>query len=101
MRLQRRRVATRRPQHDRRRDSGGDAKPHRPGGHFPALHLTTTNVLTCHGFQGGTAGDKIDFIFIGPGEFALCAEIDHTQAAGRFPSDHYPVSARIGIGVWK
>ena len=68
---------------------------------FRVLHPAATDVLTFHDFQGGTAGGKIDFIFMGPGESALTAEIDHTQVGGRFPSDHYPVAARIAIAAWK
>jgi endonuclease/exonuclease/phosphatase family metal-dependent hydrolase len=44
-----------------------------------------------------TSGDKIDFIFMGPGENALAAAIVRTQESGRYPSDHYPVTAVVGI----
>ncbi|HVR64132.1 MAG TPA: endonuclease/exonuclease/phosphatase family protein [Polyangia bacterium] len=68
---------------------------------FRALHPVATDVLTFHDFMGGTAGAKIDFIFMGPGESALGAEIDHTEVGGRFPSDHYPVAARVAMTAWQ
>ena len=62
---------------------------------------TATDVLTFHAFQGGTGGNKIDFIFMGPGERARSAEIDHTQNAGRYPSNHYPVATRLAVIAWQ
>jgi endonuclease/exonuclease/phosphatase family metal-dependent hydrolase len=50
---------------------------------------------------GGTSGDKIDFVFMGPGEKAVSAEIIHTMENGRYPSDHYPVSAGIDVLDWR
>ncbi len=68
---------------------------------FRQLYPNATGVSTFHDFLGGTAGDKIDFIFMGPGEKALAAEIVHTSENGRYPSDHYPVTATIDILAWR
>jgi endonuclease/exonuclease/phosphatase family metal-dependent hydrolase len=67
---------------------------------FRQLHPDATGVGTFHAFLGGTAGDKIDYIFMGPGEKALTAEIDRTVENGRHPSDHYPVTASIDVANW-
>jgi endonuclease/exonuclease/phosphatase family metal-dependent hydrolase len=65
------------------------------------LYPNATGVGTFHNFMGGTGGDKIDFIFMGPGERAIAAEIIRTQANGLYPSDHYPVTATIDILAWQ
>jgi endonuclease/exonuclease/phosphatase family metal-dependent hydrolase len=68
---------------------------------FRQLYPNATGVGTFHNFLGGTGGDKIDFIFMGPGENALAAAIVHTQENGRYSSDHYPVTAAIDILGWR
>jgi len=68
---------------------------------FRQLYPNATGVGTFHNFLGSTGGDKIDFIFMGPGENALAAAIVHTQENGRYPSDHYPVTAAIDILGWR
>ena len=67
---------------------------------FRQLYPNATGIGTFHNFVGGTGGDKIDFIFMGPGERAVAAEIIHTQQNGLYPSDHYPVTATIDILGW-
>lgn len=53
---------------------------------------------TFHGFQGGAQGDPIDYIF-GTRDLAfLEAEVRREQIDGRYPSDHYPVVARVRLG---
>lgn len=66
---------------------------------FRALHPDEKEVKTYHGFRGGTAGEKIDFILASPGVKALSAEISHDRVAGgaRYPSDHYPVTAEMSF----
>jgi endonuclease/exonuclease/phosphatase family metal-dependent hydrolase len=66
---------------------------------FRALFPDETQVRTGHGFNGGTEGPKIDFIFMGPGQIAIAAEIDHSDSDGRYPSDHYPVTATLQLPV--
>lgn len=47
-----------------------------------------------HAFEGGVAGARIDFILHTDQFVAVEAGIDRTAGAdGRFPSDHYPVTA--------
>lgn len=46
-----------------------------------------------HGFKGGTTGSRIDFVFHTSHLKATASEIDRTVRDGRFPSDHYAVTA--------
>jgi endonuclease/exonuclease/phosphatase family metal-dependent hydrolase len=80
---------------------GGMANPIPLVDSFRQLYPTATGVGTFHNFVGGTSGDKIDFVFMGPGEKAVSAEIIHTMENGRYPSDHYPVSAGIDVLDWR
>ena len=51
-----------------------------------------------NGFTPGqTKGDKIDFVFVEPGVEVLDASIVRTCRDGRYPSDHFPVTARIRL----
>jgi endonuclease/exonuclease/phosphatase family metal-dependent hydrolase len=68
---------------------------------FRQLDPNATGVGTFHNFMGGTSGDKIDFIFMGPGEKPVSAEIIRTMENGHYPSDHYPVSAGIDVVDWR
>ncbi|MEM7306582.1 MAG: endonuclease/exonuclease/phosphatase family protein [Planctomycetota bacterium] len=52
-------------------------------------------VGTFHGFRGGTGGEKIDYVLVGAGWETLDAAILHDREGRRYPSDHYPVRARI------
>lgn len=58
---------------------------------FRVLFPNAKGVRTAHGFNGGTNGAKIDYVFIGKGITPTDAGIDHSKPNGRFPSDHYPV----------
>lgn len=51
--------------------------------------------LTYHGFEGGAAGARIDFILHNDRLRAADAAIVRTKLDGRFPSDHYPVTATL------
>ena len=46
-----------------------------------------------NGFKGTVQGLRIDFIFHTAHFKAMAAAIDRTSRAGRYPSDHYPVTA--------
>lgn len=46
-----------------------------------------------HAFKGTVAGSRIDFIFHTRDFQATAADIDRFSRDGRFPSDHYPVTA--------
>ena len=48
-----------------------------------------------HDFQGGEEGSRIDYIVHTAGLRATAAEIVRTAYDGRYPSDHYPVTATL------
>jgi endonuclease/exonuclease/phosphatase family metal-dependent hydrolase len=50
---------------------------------------------TFHGFNGTRRGARIDFILHTRHFHAVDAAIDRTQRGGRYPSDHYAVSATL------
>ena len=52
---------------------------------------------TSHGFHGGSSGSKIDHIPLSDGARALDVEIDRRRINGRYPSDHFPVIAKIHL----
>jgi endonuclease/exonuclease/phosphatase family metal-dependent hydrolase len=62
---------------------------------FRAIHPSAREVGTFHAFRGGTGGDKIDAVLVSAAWRVLDAGIVHTQAGGRYPSDHFPVTATI------
>jgi endonuclease/exonuclease/phosphatase family metal-dependent hydrolase len=63
---------------------------------FRVLHPDAAEAGTFNGFTfGQTAGEKIDFVFVEPGVEVLDASIVRTSRDGRYPSDHFPVTARI------
>ena len=75
-----------------------------PQGDVPAMYLDTFRVRhpdektagTFNGFKfGTTTGDKIDYVFVPPGTEVLDAAIIRTSRDDRYPSDHFPVIARI------
>ncbi|RMG03650.1 MAG: endonuclease/exonuclease/phosphatase family protein, partial [Planctomycetota bacterium] len=74
-----------------------DRSPIRLVDTFRVLHPRAKEVGTFHGFNGGTAGGKIDYVFVDAASNAkiVSAEILHDSHDGRYPSDHYPVMAEI------
>lgn len=54
-------------------------------------------VRTGHGFKGGRSGAAIDHILVEEGTKVLKADIDQRAINGRYPSDHYPVTARVKL----
>ena len=65
---------------------------------FRLLHPDAAEAGTFNGFKlGQTGGEKIDFVFVEPGTEVLAAEIVRTARDGRYPSDHFPVTARIRL----
>jgi endonuclease/exonuclease/phosphatase family metal-dependent hydrolase len=63
---------------------------------FRVLHPNATEVGTFNGFSfGKTTGDKIDYVFVEPGAEVLGASIIRSAVAGRYPSDHFPVTATV------
>ncbi|HEX9656892.1 MAG TPA: endonuclease/exonuclease/phosphatase family protein [Bacteroidota bacterium] len=62
---------------------------------YRCLHPHETAVGTFHAFSGNRGGEKIDFIFVERGTTVVEAAILHNSLNGRYPSDHFPVTARI------
>lgn len=56
-------------------------------------------VGTYNGFKGKRNGRKIDYIFIPEMFKTLNAEIIYSRIKGRYPSDHYPVTALISLPI--
>lgn len=56
------------------------------------------NEASFHGFKGTVAGSRIDFIFHTDHFIATASDIDRSAMPnGRYPSDHYPVSAVLKL----
>jgi len=62
---------------------------------FRVRHPNTEVVGTFNGFRGVRDGPKIDYILAPRSARVLEAEIIRNHDAGRYPSDHFPVFARI------
>lgn len=60
---------------------------------FSARSDTSTAHGTYHAFTGETSGDRIDWILVSEGLTPVEAAIQRAHAAGRYPSDHFPVTA--------
>lgn len=58
-----------------------------------------TVVGTFHAFRGDSTGEKIDYVFVSPEWSVLDAAIRRTSVAGRYPSDHFPVTARLRLAA--
>ncbi len=58
---------------------------------FRIFKPDATAVGTAHGFNGGTGGNKIDYVFTPPDQTVINAYISHYNLDGRYPSDHFPV----------
>ena len=50
---------------------------------------------TRHDFWGGRGGPRIDWIVTSSEFKTISAAIDHTKEGGRYPSDHFPVTAVV------
>ena len=64
---------------------------------FRALYPDVKTAGTFNGFKGRVNGAKIDYIFVSPEMHTLEAAIVRTSRNGRYPSDHFPVTARLGF----
>ena len=62
---------------------------------YRVLHPADTAVNTYHAFRGTAVGPKVDYVFASPRWRALEAAIVRTTRAGRYPSDHFPVTASL------
>lgn len=67
---------------------------------FRVVQPNATDVGTANQFTlGKIGGDKIDYIFVEPGTQVLSADIIRTAVEGRYPSDHFPVIARVRLSA--
>ena len=65
---------------------------------YRSLHPDRTpEEASFHGFKGGTTGSRIDFIFHTAHFTATASAIDRTVRDGRFPSDHYAITAVLKL----
>ncbi len=64
---------------------------------FRVMHPDAAEVGTFNGFKGNGSGEKIDYIFTLPGMQVLRAEILRDCQENRYPSDHFPVIAVLGL----
>jgi len=60
---------------------------------FRPLHPDEASSGTFHGFTGTAGAAKIDAILATPGWRVQDAAIVRLSRAGRYPSDHFPVTA--------
>lgn len=65
---------------------------------FRVLHPKAPSAGTYNGFKYGTVdGDKIDHVLVPPGSEVIRAEILRASRDSRYPSDHFPVVARVRL----
>ena len=65
---------------------------------FRVKHPDDTTVGTFTAFKfGATGGDKIDYVLVQPGTDVLAADIVRTSRNDRYPSDHFPVVAKVRL----
>ena len=64
---------------------------------FRVLYPNRKKVGTYNGFSGQSDGSKIDYIMVKPSMKVIEASILQTNREGRYPSDHFPVTAQVGL----
>jgi endonuclease/exonuclease/phosphatase family metal-dependent hydrolase len=65
---------------------------------FRVRYPDEREVGTFNGFKfGATTGEKIDYVLVQPGTDVSHAEIVRTSRDNRYPSDHFPVVARVRL----
>jgi len=64
---------------------------------FRKLHSKRNDEGTFNSFKGETNGDKIDFIFTSKEFEVTRSTIIRKNYNGKFPSDHFPVTAIISF----
>jgi len=64
---------------------------------YRVLHPDEKVVGTFHGFTGLSPFGKIDYILVPPEAEVLEAKIVRVSYEGRFPSDHFPVTAHVRL----
>lgn len=65
---------------------------------YRSVHPTRlADEASFHGFKGGATGSRIDFVFHTSHFAASASDIDRTTRDGRYPSDHYAVTAILNL----
>ncbi len=64
---------------------------------FRVRHPDAGDVGTFNGFRGRRAGEKIDYVFAPAEAKVHDAQILRDKVDGRYPSDHFPVIARLRL----
>jgi endonuclease/exonuclease/phosphatase family metal-dependent hydrolase len=65
---------------------------------FRVLHADARDAGTFSNFKFGFHGtDKIDYVLVQPGAEVMTADIVRTSRNNRYPSDHFPVTARVRL----
>ena len=68
------------------------------GDAYREVHPTVgSNERTYHAYAGGTSGSRIDFILHSDELTPVGAAIIRTTYGGKYPSDHYPVTAEFTL----
>ena len=62
---------------------------------WSSVHFRERSIGTRHGFRGRTSGPMIDHIPVCENTIPLEVTIDQRQYDGKYPSDHFPVIAKI------
>ena len=62
---------------------------------YRALYPEQLEVGSFTGFAPEPRAGKIDYVFVRGGARVLAARVDARRFAGRWPSDHLPVSAEL------
>lgn len=81
------------------RDANGSKKTVKLVDSFRKLHPDAKSVGTFNSWRGATTGQKIDYVFVMDHLKALSADILRMHRSGRYPSDHYPVTATVAWPV--
>ena len=79
------------------KDGPASASPVRMVDSFRVIQPNATEVNTFHDYKGNKNGQKIDYILVPPQTQVLESEIVRWNKDGRYPSDHFPVTARIRL----
>ena len=75
----------------------GAGRPPGLGDSYRRVHPGDTIVGTFNGFRGDSTGEKIDHILVSADWAVHAASIDRTSRGGRYPSDHFPVTAIVRL----
>lgn len=64
---------------------------------FRDAHPGAANVGTFNGFRGESQGAKIDYVLVDERWTTLAAELVRDHEGGRYPSDHFAVTATLAL----